>query len=814
MKKELGNIRVENSGNVYFINKKEYPIEELTFCHQSGEYVITEMFKSKLIKGVVQIAEDGFTLVMGSFIPTLSNVYLNYSFKKKSPLQKQVAINRNIFNIGSNPYFEENARGEIVFTPSTPTHTLFNKVNVSSDMKTRLPYSVTTNEIKPMREYLDNVKFKSTTLSKAFANILQGRSFGVEFETSRGVIPTDQQMLSGLVPLRDGSIDGYEYVTIPLQGEQGVHVLLNAVNVISKYTETNAKCALHYHIGEIPRTEEFIVALWYVISNIQLDLFEMQPPYKVLNYGFKKKSYAKPLPAYVSNKLSPSNSVRQNFEIIFDYLSMGRSYKEFGESLDNVSSHPSDPNGSQKWNVAPRYAVVNFIPLIFGNKKTVEFRHNEISTNPNLIINELILNASIVNYVIKNTEFILKNPGHAQHRTIENLVLGSMTDSNLSSRMIDFLQVKRTIVAHNFRDRQLFMNFNTKISNIFRSSDLVSVKGDINPKFAVSFIEKNSRLRTVTGTPMNMSFLDMDLRQITERLQVRGTRDEVVPVIGNMTGSISLLGSTILNFNPYLGFTVTNYDNILFDGTVLISNTDINSMMYQICRICNIDRAIVDRYLETSNSRDVNNKLQIFLDFVAASNSNERLGTVVSEILEQLNNDSNGRFRISIDRRIGFNIQNQNGLLDIIQGMDRLRLVLLIMLKLEPLSKTLQSEVVEDEEIDEDGNSNTYASITTHIDGDIALPGMYRKLRDMMIHSNYLLTEIETPVFRTAPPINPAMGQSLVAMESFNFSMLLYRRFADVFLENLLSVKSSMGTDAAKIVYYNEDEEIVEPFEL
>ena len=40
--------------------------------------------------------------------------------------------------------------------------------------------------------------------------------------------------------------------------------------------------------------------------------------------------------------------------------------------LDNIISHPSDPNGNQKWNIRPRYLLFNIIPLIFGNKQTIE----------------------------------------------------------------------------------------------------------------------------------------------------------------------------------------------------------------------------------------------------------------------------------------------------------------------------------------------------------------------------------------------------------------------------------------------------------
>ena len=34
---------------------------------------------------------------------------------------------------------------------------------------------------------------------------------------------------------------------------------------------------------------------------------------------------------------------------------MGQVYKDFGEKLSNVKSHPSDPQGTSKWYVKSRY---------------------------------------------------------------------------------------------------------------------------------------------------------------------------------------------------------------------------------------------------------------------------------------------------------------------------------------------------------------------------------------------------------------------------------------------------------------------------
>lgn len=55
---------------------------------------------------------------------------------------------------------------------------------------------------------------------------LKDVTFGIEFETSKiKFVPNDILMKYGLIPLRDGSIRGYEYTTIPLTGTEGIQDL-------------------------------------------------------------------------------------------------------------------------------------------------------------------------------------------------------------------------------------------------------------------------------------------------------------------------------------------------------------------------------------------------------------------------------------------------------------------------------------------------------------------------------------------------------------------------------------------------------------
>lgn len=88
---------------------------------------------------------------------------------------------------------------------------------------------------------------------------------------------------------------------------------------------------------------------------------------------------------------------------------MGQDFKSVENSLDNVYSHPADPNGNQKWNIKYRYLVFNVIPLLFGNKQTIEFRIHTPTYDVNKIMPFIFMNALMINFTIRYKEIILKN---------------------------------------------------------------------------------------------------------------------------------------------------------------------------------------------------------------------------------------------------------------------------------------------------------------------------------------------------------------------------------------------------------------------
>jgi hypothetical protein len=312
-------------------------------------------------------------------------------------------------------YFEVFGKEYFVHKSSLPKD--YNKIKTAS-YKDKLAYNV--GEVSKLEDYIkDNFnKYKVEISDKAIqiAELLQGLSFGVEFETSKGYIPVRKLIKLGLIPLRDGSLDGgIEYTTLPLEGAKGIQLLFNMTQELSKYCEINDRCSMHIHIGNVPTTKEFGLAMYMAFKTVQEELFEMNPPYKRTAewIGSRGKDYCKPLRSLglfrdkvtaTENGLDiiDNTKLKTNFTKLYKFLTENIN----GDTLpEDISRHPRDGQG--KWNFLSRYYALNLINLYFSKYKTVECRLHHPTVNYTKTINWLLIIAGLVNYVKNNTIEVL-----------------------------------------------------------------------------------------------------------------------------------------------------------------------------------------------------------------------------------------------------------------------------------------------------------------------------------------------------------------------------------------------------------------------
>lgn len=185
-------------------------------------------------------------------------------------------------------------------------------------------------------------------------------TFGLEFETSAGMIPERICFRDGLIPLRDGSISGFEYSTVVMNAKDGgIALLKQQLDTLKKYTIFNKDCSLHIHFGNYPMKPEKVYALYRMCYQLQPHISGLVPDYTFNSAQYKssQKDYCKKLPFY------------ENFKEFY-YSLVGKNYLG---SLEQP--HPLDPTRERKWNISTRYYYVNFINLIcYKVNKTVEFR--------------------------------------------------------------------------------------------------------------------------------------------------------------------------------------------------------------------------------------------------------------------------------------------------------------------------------------------------------------------------------------------------------------------------------------------------------
>ena len=220
-------------------------------------------------------------------------------------------------------------------------------------------------------------------------------SFGFEFETSGGNIPLEELYRTGLMPLRDGSISGHEYTTIPLVGDFGLSVLESQINLLNKYTIIDKECSMHIHLGGYPISEKAIMSAYLMAVNLEHEIGTLFPRYifETHNYKAKGKDYCK--------QLYGASSINDIYKI----LSAGY-YKTFGG--DFTLNHPSDSGDQQKWNIEYRYYWFNLINMMFKNHgKTIEFRIHTPTHNADKIYAWLLITSAILKYAEENIPEVL-----------------------------------------------------------------------------------------------------------------------------------------------------------------------------------------------------------------------------------------------------------------------------------------------------------------------------------------------------------------------------------------------------------------------
>jgi len=287
--------------------------------------------------------------------------------------------------------------------------------------------------IRTFDEYFKYFEPSGRHIPRNIEHNIRRFTFGIEYETARGTIPERLLYKNGLIACRDGSIGGFEYVTIPMSGRKGLQAIQNQCELLQKYCVMDHLCSLHIHLGGYPISKESVVAIYRLLVQLQDELYTMFPHhYRDTSY-FKRMNYCGSLKA-----VGMASGIEGAFERIYEILTNGSSrFHGF-----NGDPHPMDTSGEHKWNISPRYKWASLIPLIFGGRNTVEFRMHTPTKNPDKVINWLFIISAILSYAMDNMDELTK-PRLSKNVNLMNIIQTTYSDSSMSKTLCDYINYRK-----------------------------------------------------------------------------------------------------------------------------------------------------------------------------------------------------------------------------------------------------------------------------------------------------------------------------------------------------------------------------------
>lgn len=378
---------------------------------------------------------------------------------------QQNALTRNVI-IGSNKVYIPNADilNKIQFTPNKTLGV--NSLGSFSKMQKYLSSCIgIKNLIYSFGEHYSSSELLPKFLEDSHQTVINtipdsainqehikawpGYSIGIEFETSNGNLFEEDCHNYGLIPLRDGSINGHEYVTIPLQGSiEGFKLLKAQIQLLKDNCTFDKNCSLHIHLGNFPIQHEIIYALYKLCVGVESDIASLFCYNCFDTHVFKTsgKNYCTRLPKEFGS-----------FKTFYRFLSGDR--LEYDGTL--TYAHPLDQRERSKWNMKSRYLWANFINLCFKTHgKTMEFRVHESTFNQEKIINWLFICAALLKYTELNYLKINKIPISRCYFNLKD-ILKEVYPNEISSQLITYCKYREEFFKEStsiYNDRNGYYN--------------------------------------------------------------------------------------------------------------------------------------------------------------------------------------------------------------------------------------------------------------------------------------------------------------------------------------------------------------------
>jgi hypothetical protein len=414
---KIGNVKEKNSGDCYFISNGETGTyfkasnTNIVWNYSIEEYINITKYPVEILNGIVEvdISKTGVKIDKGYF--NRKDAYDFVIYNSASYFYVFDRVVKKDPNIIDKITEWDPVRGAYYLLGTVDKNTV---ESVMQKGHPKIRYGSLPTDIYNFCDYpkafikeIEKISYPEHGLDK----LLRNYTIGCEIETSAGSLPEKKILPLGLIPLKDGSIGGHEYVTRVMQGNGTIRNLIEIFNNCSEYTRVREDCSLHYHVGNIKvaqkNNSKFVVAFWKLWVRLQGEIEEMIPWYKRdLSYLMAKrggaKDHCKPLPTLGVFNIKNEYDMITCYERILELLNEGNMPVERRPGL-----YAHRKEGVQKWEWQGRYYSVNLIPYLFSDKHTIEFRLHSGTVNKYKSINWLLICTAILNYAVDNMDKVI-----------------------------------------------------------------------------------------------------------------------------------------------------------------------------------------------------------------------------------------------------------------------------------------------------------------------------------------------------------------------------------------------------------------------
>lgn len=433
---EIGDPNVKDSGELYKVSNRWRTADELFWDYGDDSYKhISHLAKDNYVYGSVDKETQGFFL-QGLSTNVGGLFYLTKNLHLFDMLIDPYTRNMNIPAKRLAQYYRTMKQGDFRLMHNQTRKCAYEAFNTEiysyKDLEQR--------QKDKINKSLQQVKSRFPLLERLF-----NKSVGIEFETSSGYLPESICLRNGLIPLKDGSIHGHEYVTVPYM-DNIVERTVQSCTALRYGTSIDHLCSTHVHIGGLRKDRTFITSLYELWSYIQDEFYELIVINKrhidyISNKKHGAKDHCKSVPKIAAT------SIAEYYKTIF--------------TLFNSSNAPSREyhrgrlvhDNTQKWNIDCRYYNLNMINLLNGNN-VVEFRIHGPSLNEVKLVNYLFILNAVIEFASRYSNIVMHRKEKLYLEKILKVVYKDQPE--IAKVLINYVNYRKNLYLGNLMKNDIF----------------------------------------------------------------------------------------------------------------------------------------------------------------------------------------------------------------------------------------------------------------------------------------------------------------------------------------------------------------------